>query len=160
MKTMVSVKSEQNPAAMLHLVKTSIDHEMSKLELAVELAHKRLEPFETKYQVTSEEFLARFAAEDLEGGDAEYVCWAGEYRLQQRLLDKLAQLRNIEYAHPGVFQSNQERTFGLDTMTDAETLALNTDADVYEIIAQARLEFRMGKTLSFEEMQAEIANMT
>jgi len=107
MKTMVSVKSERNPAAMLHLVKTSIESEAQKLELAVELANKRLQPFEAKYQVTSEEFISRFAAEDLDGGDDEYVCWAGEFQLKQRLLDKLAQLREIEYEYPILFQPNQ-----------------------------------------------------
>ncbi|GAK49512.1 hypothetical protein U14_00734 [Candidatus Moduliflexus flocculans] len=107
MKTMVSVKSERNAATMLHLVQSSIEGEALKLELAVELANKRLQPFETKYRVTSEEFIARFAAEDLEGGDDEYVRWAGEFRLKQRLLDKLAQLREIEYEHPILFQPNQ-----------------------------------------------------
>lgn len=37
------------------------------------------------------------AAEDLEGGDDECVRWAGEYRLMQRLQEKLEQLREISY---------------------------------------------------------------
>ena len=108
MKTQLSVRSERNPAAMLHLVKATIDAEVRKLELAVELAEKRLRPFEEKYRTTSEDFLANFAAEDLDGGDDEYVRWAGEYRLKQRLLEKLAAFREIEYDDPSVFYAHQD----------------------------------------------------
>jgi len=37
------------------------------------------------------------AAEDLEGGDDEYVRWAGEYKLIQRLQEKLLKLQEISY---------------------------------------------------------------
>ena len=107
MKTRVSLTSERNPFSMLRLVKSTIDAEMRKLELAVELAERRLRPFEEKYRTTSEEFLAHYAAEDLDGGDDEYICWAGEYRLKQRLLEKLATLREIENDDPGVFYAHQ-----------------------------------------------------
>ena len=60
----------------------------TRLELALKLARARLAPFEQKYSVTSKYFISEMAAEDLEGGDEEYVCWAGEYRLMQRLQGK------------------------------------------------------------------------
>lgn len=64
------------------------------------MARKRLAPFEDKYGVTSEHFISEMAAEDLDGGDAEYVQWAGEYQLMQRLQDKLRRLRGIEFCRP------------------------------------------------------------
>jgi parvulin-like peptidyl-prolyl isomerase len=79
------------------LVKSAIDGEIARLELALALARQRLAPFEEKYGVTSEQFIDTMAAEDLEGRDDEYVQWAGEYRLWQRLQQKLNQLRGIEY---------------------------------------------------------------
>lgn len=36
-------------------------------------------------------------AEDLQGGDDEYVQWAGEYKLMQRLEQKLAQLKDLRF---------------------------------------------------------------
>jgi hypothetical protein len=57
---------------------------------------KTLKPFEEKYGVTTEQFIAEMAAEDLEGDDDEYVQWAGEYKLVCGLKEKLAQLREIE----------------------------------------------------------------
>ncbi|GAK60829.1 hypothetical protein U27_00727 [Candidatus Vecturithrix granuli] len=96
MSTTLYVKADQHQTAILQLVKSTIDVEITKLELAIEMADKRLEPFENRYHVTSEDFLRRFTAEDLDGGDDEYVCWVGEYRLKQRILEKLHYLRGIE----------------------------------------------------------------
>jgi hypothetical protein len=79
------------------LVKSAIDAEIARLELALALDRQRLAPFEEKYGVTSEQFIDTMAAEDLEGRDDEYVQWAGEFRLWQRLQQKLNQLRDIEY---------------------------------------------------------------
>jgi hypothetical protein len=78
---------------VLHLVEEAVRGEVARLELALELAHKRLEPFEGKYHVTSDRFVASMTAEDLQGGNDEYVQWAGEYKLMQRLEEKLRQLK-------------------------------------------------------------------
>jgi hypothetical protein len=82
---------------VLPLVKAAVDGEIARLELALEQAQKRLALFEEKYDVSSEFFAVEMAAEDLEGGDDEYVQWAGEYTLFQRLREKLQDLREIRY---------------------------------------------------------------
>lgn len=96
----ILVKSEKDNGNTLELVKSAVEAEIARLALALEMSEKRLLPFEKKYHSNSEYFLANCAAEDLEGGDDEYVSWAGEYKLQQSLKSKLAQLQEIEYAHP------------------------------------------------------------
>lgn len=78
---------------VLRLVQSAIRSEIIRLELALEMAKKRLARFEEKYGVTSEHFIAEMAAEDLEGGDDEYVQWAGEYWLMRDLEEKLTQLK-------------------------------------------------------------------
>ncbi len=65
--------------------------EDTRLRLAVAAAKERLAPFEQRYGVSSEYFMAEMAAEDLEGGDDEYVQWAGEWRLLKRLEEKSTQ---------------------------------------------------------------------
>jgi hypothetical protein len=47
------------------------------------------------------------AAEDLKGGDDEYVRWAGEYKLMQRLQEKLRQLQEINYSDSSLLQPGQ-----------------------------------------------------
>ncbi len=79
------------------LIQSAVQREIARLELALATARKRLIPFEEKYGVSSEQFMRAMAAEDLEGGDDEYITWAGEYQLMQRLEQKLSQLEGIEY---------------------------------------------------------------
>jgi hypothetical protein len=98
----------QDSGAILRLVRAAIENEVAKLELALTVAAKRLAPFEEKYGVTSEYFLAAMTAEDLEGKDDEYVHWAGEYMLMQRLQDKLRKLQEISYHDPNLLHADQK----------------------------------------------------
>jgi len=84
---------------ILRLVEEAVRGEVARLQLALELARRRLEPFEEKYHVTSDKFIATMAAEDLQGGDDEYIQWAGEYKLMQRLEDKLKQLKELQFGN-------------------------------------------------------------
>jgi hypothetical protein len=95
--TILHIESTESEA-VLHLVRSAVDSEILRFELALQSARKRLAAFEEKYSVTSAHFIAHFTAEDLEGGDDEYVQWAGEYRLMERLEEKLRRLQEIEYS--------------------------------------------------------------
>lgn len=106
MSAVISVKSKHNGTETLSLVKAAIEAEINRLALAIEMADKRLILFEKKYKVTSEHFMSHLAAEDLEGGDDEYVMWSGEYQLRKKLEEKVAQLKEVEYAPADVFQPN------------------------------------------------------
>lgn len=91
----IYIETSHKPKQLESLVRSAIDGEIVRLELSLELAKDRLLPFEKRYGVSSATFSTEFAAEDLRGGDDEYVQWAGEYRLMQRLEEKLTQLRII-----------------------------------------------------------------
>ena len=93
----IYVEPTQKASEVLPLVRSAIEGEVARLELALKLAMERLIPFEQKYGVTSAYFISEMAAEDLEGGDDEYVRWAGEYKLMQRLQEKLRRLQEINY---------------------------------------------------------------
>jgi hypothetical protein len=96
MMSTVHVKTTSASDEALHLVRAAVASEIVRLELALEMACKRLKPFEEKYGVTSQQFIAEMAAEDLDGGDDEYVQWAGEYKLMLDLEEKLTQLRKVQ----------------------------------------------------------------
>jgi len=89
----------KDKADILDLVRSAINAEIVKLELASQLSNNRLMPFEQKYNITSDYFIVNMASEDLEGGDDEYITWAGEYKLKQRLEDKLYKLKKIDYVN-------------------------------------------------------------
>ena len=66
-----------------------------RLRASIERTKRRLAQFERRYGVDTARFLKEMAAEDLEGGDLEYVEWAGEARLLEGLE---GELRELEYA--------------------------------------------------------------
>jgi hypothetical protein len=91
------VKPEHKATEIISLLKNVVQGEISRLELTLPIAANRLAPFEQKYKVSSDYFIEHMTAENLAGGDDEYVQWAGEYKLQQRLQAKLQQLRELSY---------------------------------------------------------------
>ncbi len=91
------VEPEQRTKDVLYLVQSAVESEIARLELALEVARRRLMPFEQKYGVTTEHFIAEVSAEDLDGKDDEYAHWAREYQLMQKLQEKLQHLMEIKF---------------------------------------------------------------
>ena len=73
--------------------------EALRLEYSMLLAKKRLRRFEKKYNVSSDDFINKMSAEDLKGRDMEYVEWAGEYNLAQRLNERIIALKSIKHVN-------------------------------------------------------------
>jgi hypothetical protein len=103
----IYIEPAQKTGEVLYLIQSAIEGEITRLKLALKLAQERLAPFEQKYGVTSEHFMAEMSAEDLTGGDDEYVRWAGEYQLMQRLQEKLQRLQEIKYGDSDLLRSDQ-----------------------------------------------------
>ncbi len=80
-----------------NLVRSAINSEIKNLKRSIDKTNKLLQEFETKYQVSSDLFLSNWTAQDLEGKDDEYVNWAGEIKIKQRLESALQKLEEIEY---------------------------------------------------------------
>jgi len=105
--TTVHVEHSQQSGEVVFLLRSAVEGEIAKMELALKSAVKRLAPFENKYKVSSEYFIERMTAEDLEKSDDEYVSWAGEYKLMLRLQEKLNKLKEIRFNDSDLFYSNQ-----------------------------------------------------
>jgi hypothetical protein len=79
---------------------SAIEAYKSRLQASIERGRRRLLQFEQRYGVDTDHFLQVMTAEDLEGGDLEYVEWAGEARLVAGLEDELAELEHARYELP------------------------------------------------------------
>jgi hypothetical protein len=73
----------------------ALDAYKVRLRAGIERTRRRLAEFETRYGMETARFLREMAAEDLTGGDLEYVEWAGEAKLLEGLE---AELRELEDA--------------------------------------------------------------
>ena len=88
-----------NPEGVTELVKKAIASELCRLENSQRLARKRLDYFEEQYQQRSSQFQDTLAAEDMAGGDLEYVEWMGEVRFFLELEEKIQSLKSLEYVN-------------------------------------------------------------
>lgn len=94
---MTIIKIESNQANVPQIVKSAIWTQIKRLEIGLSRTEKEIRGFEDKYRVDSETFLRRYTAEDLSGQDEEYIRWAGELRIRERILEDLGKLKEIEY---------------------------------------------------------------
>ncbi|MGA1285631.1 MAG: hypothetical protein ACO34J_16455 [Prochlorothrix sp.] len=94
----VVLKTPDQPQRTATLLQSAVAAMIGRLERSLELTRRNLEQFEVKYQVSSDQLLVTLAAEDLEGGDLEYVEWQGEYRFFLEISQDLEILKGLEYA--------------------------------------------------------------
>jgi len=93
----LQIQSDVQESA-LDIIRSAIAAETSRLEFGLKATDRHLRAFEERYHVTSEAFLRDFVAEDLADGDREYICWAGELKLRERIAAQLETLKSIQYA--------------------------------------------------------------
>ena len=76
-------------------VQRALESYQARLRASIERTRRRLASFEEQYATSTDRFLQELSAEDLSGGDLEYVEWAGEAKL---LAGLEAELRELESA--------------------------------------------------------------
>ncbi len=72
----------------------------ARLRASVERTKRRLREFEQRYGVTTTYFLKEMTADDLSGGDLEYVEWAGEATMLSGIEAELSELEHARYQLP------------------------------------------------------------
>jgi uncharacterized protein YydD (DUF2326 family) len=94
---MTTIKIVSYQKDMPEIIRSAISAEIKRLGIGLKKTEKEIKAFEDKYKASSEVFSAQFGAEDLHGGDEEYVRWEGELKIRQRILEDLKRLEEIEY---------------------------------------------------------------
>jgi hypothetical protein len=70
---------------------------LKRLEIGLHRTERQIERFEKEYNVSSDVFQRDFAAEDMKKGDQEFIEWAGEIKVKERILRDLNNLKGIQY---------------------------------------------------------------
>lgn len=92
----IEMENRQTAQSILSALETY----KARLQAGIERSRRRLTEFEERYDVETEQFLREMTAEDLEGGDLEYVEWAGEAKILAGLENELEELENARYQLP------------------------------------------------------------
>jgi len=90
------VSPHQHP--LKPLVEAALANELRLLEAGIRRTEQRVQEFETKYQLSTDEFIPRFENDEFEE-TLEFSEWVGEHRLLTRLREKAEILRGIEFAN-------------------------------------------------------------
>lgn len=96
-KTMVRLEIQSDVEDIETIVKSAIHAEIKRLEISLNKTDKEIKKFEDKYKISSDIFLKEYAAEDLDGGDDEYISWMGEIKIKEKVFEELNKLKKIEY---------------------------------------------------------------
>ena len=92
--TLVSSRQRQ----LKPLVEAALHNELRLLEAGIRRTRQKLQEFETQYGLPSAEFIRRYEQDELEE-TLEFAEWIGEYRLLERLEEKVDTLREIRFAN-------------------------------------------------------------
>ena len=79
------------------LIRSAVYSEIKRLEIGLRKTDREISKFEQKYQTSSRIFAEEYAAEDLDGGDDEYISWMGELKIRRKIASELRRLREAEY---------------------------------------------------------------
>ncbi|GAB63592.1 hypothetical protein KSU1_D0283 [Candidatus Jettenia caeni] len=82
---------------IIDVIRAAISAEIKRLEIGLSKTNMHIKKFETEYKVTSEVFQKEFSAENLKNGDQEYIEWAGELKIREKVMEDLRKLKEIEY---------------------------------------------------------------
>ena len=82
---------------VVDVIKNAVSAEIKRLEIGLYKTNKQIEKYETEYNITSEVFQKKYGAENLKGGDREYIEWAGELKIREKIREDLSKLKEIEY---------------------------------------------------------------
>ena len=96
MTELTLVSTHQRP--LKPLVEAALANELRLLQAGVQRTEQRLSEFETKYQLSTLEFIDRYEADEFEE-TLELAEWIGEYRLLERLREKIDILQGIQFAN-------------------------------------------------------------
>ena len=80
------------------LIEAAIHNELRLLQTGIWRTEQRLETFERQHGLSSKEFLRRYENDELTE-TLEFAEWVGEYRLLERLREKVDTLQEIRFAN-------------------------------------------------------------
>lgn len=96
LQIILEVQDQQGIQAIIQ----ALEAYKARLRMNIEHTNSRLREFERRYGVATAIFMSDMASEDLQGGDLEYVEWAGESKLLDGLESELRELERVRYQFP------------------------------------------------------------
>ena len=88
----------ESPAGLRPIVERALAHESGVVEIGIRQTEHRLRTFERRYAMNTSEFIVRYEQDQLDE-TLDFAEWIGEFRLLERLREKMNTLRGIHFAN-------------------------------------------------------------
>jgi hypothetical protein len=88
----------QHPDPIHSLVENALQDALNSTENGIRQTEQRLQEFESKYQISTIEFIRRYENDEIQE-TLEIDEWIGAYRMLNRLTEKAERLRGIKIAN-------------------------------------------------------------
>lgn len=90
--------SSSGPHPLKPLVESAIQNELRMVESGIQRTEQRLDDFEARHGMSTQEFLRRAEAGNVPE-TLDFAEWEGEWRLIERLREKAITLQNLHIAN-------------------------------------------------------------
>jgi len=78
-------------------IRSAVCSEIKRFETGLNRTDREIRKFENKYQISYDIFVREYTAEDMDGGDDEYVSRMGEIKIRRKIAGELGRLKETEY---------------------------------------------------------------
>ncbi|MFB2894614.1 hypothetical protein ACE1CI_17025 [Aerosakkonemataceae cyanobacterium BLCC-F50] len=90
----------KHPDSLKRFIEEEVGERLRSLEAGIRRTEERIQEFEAKYQMSTEEFLRRFENDEFQHRlDMEFDEWVGESRMLKSLQKEAGNLRGIEFVN-------------------------------------------------------------
>lgn len=80
------------------LIESAIANQLRVLAVGMRQAQHRIHAFEEQFGMTTADFVRRYANNEI-SETLDTIDWLGEYRMAQRIQEKIDTLKEIRFAH-------------------------------------------------------------
>ncbi len=74
----------KNPESLKRIIQSALSERLQSVNAGIKATQRRLQEFETKYQLSTEEFITRFNNDEF-AHSFDFDEWSGEYRMLTHL---------------------------------------------------------------------------
>jgi hypothetical protein len=91
---MVKLQITSDKTNAVQILRSAIEAKSKRLQISLNKTQQEIAKFETKYNLSSDKFIDFCTAEDL-NEEIDYICWMGELKIQQSLIDELNKMGTL-----------------------------------------------------------------
>lgn len=88
----------KNPESLKRIIQSALSERLQSVNAGIKATQKRLQEFETKYQLSTEEFITRFSNDEF-AHSFDFDEWIGEYRMLTHLQQTKESIEEIDFVN-------------------------------------------------------------